>query len=162
MRLKKLALIAPAILCGTLFAGQLLAQDYTIADLHVVQPWSRALPPVAKTGAAYLVIDNRGDQEDRLLEVRTPIAGHAELHEHVHQDGLMKMQRLDTLPLPAGDRVSFKPGGYHIMLFDLKQPLNAGEHFPLTLYFAEAGELQVEIAVQQDAPVETDAAHGHH
>lgn len=157
MRLKKLALIAPAILCSTLFAGHILAKDYTAADLHIANPWSRALPPVAKTGAAYLVIDNRGVQDDTLLEVRTPIAGHAEMHEHVHKDGLMKMQQLDTLAVPAGDSVSFKPGGYHIMLFDLKQPLIAGEHFPLTLYFKEAGQLQVEIDVLQDAPAKVEA-----
>lgn len=156
MGFKKRLVIAAATLGCALATGQLMAHDYEIADLHIDHPWSRALPPVAKTGAAYLTIENRGEKADRLLEVTTPVAGHAELHEHVHQDGLMKMQQIQAMTLPAGETVSFKPGSYHIMLFDLKQPLVAGEKFPMTLHFEQAGELDVEIAVQQDAP----AGHG--
>lgn len=165
MRLKKLVIILAATLGSSLLAGQVMAHEYDTANLHITHPWSRALPPVAKTGAAYLTIVNRGEQADRLLEVTTPVAGHAELHEHIHQDGLMKMQQIETMALPAGSSVSFKPGSYHIMLFDLKQPLVAGEQFPLTLHFEQAGELEVDISVQQDAPadVQTESEeHQHH
>lgn len=159
MRLKKRAVTIAATLCSALLAGQLMAHEYQIADLHIDHPWSRALPPAAKAGAAYLTIDNRGEQAERLLQVSTPIAANAEMHEHIHQDGLMKMQQVDTLLLPAGNSISFKPGSYHIMLFDLKQPLVAGERFPLTLHFEQAGELEVEVSVQQDEPLEDEAEH---
>lgn len=159
MGLKKQMVIAATTLGCALLTGQLIAHDYEIADLHIDHPWSRALPPVAKTGAAYLTIENHGERADRLLGVSTPVAGHAEMHEHIHKDGLMKMQQVETMALPAGDKVSFKPGSYHIMLFNLKQPLVAGERFPLTLQFEQAGELEVEVAVEQDAPADE---HQHH
>lgn len=159
MKPRTLALYAA--LCGTLFATQGHAHEYDVADLHIIHPWARALPPVAPTGAAYLTIENRGTVADTLTEVSTPVAGHAEIHEHIHQDGLMKMQQIDGLPLPAGDSVNFKPGGYHIMLFNLKQPLVAGERFPLTLHFQQAGQLDVEVAVEEDAPATEKAEHHH-
>ncbi|WP_022962612.1 copper chaperone PCu(A)C [Halopseudomonas pelagia] len=161
MTLKPRTLALCATLLGTLFAGQSFAHEYDIADLHIIHPWARALPPVAPTGAAYMIIENRGERADTLTDVRTPVAGHAEIHEHIHQDGLMKMQQVENLILPAGESVSFKPGGYHIMLFNLKQPLTAGERFPLTLYFQQAGQVDVEIAIEEDAPAVEKSGHHH-
>lgn len=161
MTLKSRTFIFGVALCAALFAGPGTAHDYAIADLHIGHPWARALPPVAPTGAAYMIIENRGEQADTLTDVRTPVAGHAEVHEHIHQDGLMKMQQVENLSLPAGESVRFAPGGYHIMLFNLKQPLSAGERFPMTLYFEHAGQLEVEVAIEEQAPAETQSEHHH-
>ncbi|WP_296129779.1 copper chaperone PCu(A)C [Pseudomonas sp. Ga0074129] len=158
MLLKKTLLIA-ALLSPSLFAN---AHDYSVGNLHIEHPWSRAMPPVAPTAAAYFVVHNKGSEADRLLSASTPVAGKAELHEHIHADGLMKMQQVQSVEIPAGGEVKFEPMGYHVMLFNLKQQAKDGERFPLTLTFEKAGAVEVEIAVQADAPVSADHAEKHH
>lgn len=157
MLLKKTLLIA-ALLSPSLFAS---AHEYSAGKLHIEHPWSREMPAVAPTAAAYFVVHNKGAEADRLLSVSTPHAGKAELHEHIHTDGLMKMQQVQNVAIPAGGEVKFAPMGYHVMLFNLKQQAKDGERFPLTLTFEKAGAVEVEIAVQKDAPAEQDAAHQH-
>ena len=108
-----LALILPAMLAQ--------AHEYEVGELHIDHPWSREMPPVAPTAAAYFVVHNNGSEADRLLTVSSPVAGKAELHEHVHADGVMKMQQVQDVTIPAGGEVKFEPMGYHVMLFNLKQ-----------------------------------------
>lgn len=155
--------IVALLLAGSCFSLSATAHDYTAGDLHIQHPWSRALPPVAPTGAAYLAIENRGEHADRLTGAYTPIADHAELHEHVHVDDVMKMQEIDSVEIAPGESVEFTPGGHHVMLFGLKEPLAAGNEYPLTLIFERAGEVEVTVKVQQDASAEGgDGGHGHH
>ena len=158
-------LLTALLVGGTLFSIQSMAHDYTQGDLHIQHPWSRALPPVAPTGAAYMKIENQGEESDTLIAASTPIAGHTELHEHVHQGDLMKMQRIDKVVIAPGEQVEFSPGGHHVMLFELKEPLVAGSKYPMTLTFERAGEVEVEVHVSGDAAVQKDAAphseHGH-
>jgi copper(I)-binding protein len=157
MTLKKtllgLTLLLPALLAQ--------AHEYEVGPLHIDHPWSREMPPVAPTAAAYFVVHNKGSEADRLLGVSTPVAGKAELHEHLHADGVMKMQQVQDVVIPAGGEVKFEPMGYHVMLFDLKQQAKAGERFPLTLDFEKAGKVDVEVAVQKEAPADHDHAAGH-
>nr|WP_288453855.1 copper chaperone PCu(A)C [uncultured Pseudomonas sp.] len=154
MILKKLALTA-ALLATSLLAN---AHEYEVGQLHIDHPWSREMPPVAPTAAAYFVVHNKGDADDRLLTVETPVAGKAEIHEHAHVNGMMKMQQVQNVVLPAGGEVKFAPMGYHVMLFNLKQQAQAGDRFPMTLTFEKAGPVMVEVAVQKDEP----AAEGGH
>ncbi|MFI8383944.1 copper chaperone PCu(A)C [Pseudomonas sp. NPDC079086] len=153
MLLKKTLLIA-ALLSPSLFAN---AHEYTVGELHIAHPWSREMPPVAPTAAAYFVVHNKGAEADRLLSVSTPHAGKAELHEHMHADGVMKMQQVENVTIPAGGEVKFEPMGYHVMMFNLKQQAKDGERFPLTLTFENAGKVDVEVAVQKDAPADEHA-----
>jgi len=157
MTLKKtllgLTLLLPALLAQ--------AHEYEVGQLHIDHPWSREMPPVAPTAAAYFVVHNKGSEADRLLGVSTPVAGKAELHEHLHADGVMKMQQVQDVVIPAGGEVKFEPMGYHVMLFDLKQQAKDGERFPLTLDFEKAGKVDVEVAVQKEAPADHDHAAGH-
>ncbi|TVP91538.1 MAG: copper chaperone PCu(A)C [Pseudomonadaceae bacterium] len=150
-------LLAAALATTALLSQPLLAHEYEHGDLHIDHPWSRAMPSVATTGAAYLIIRNSGDSADTLLSASTPAAGHTELHEHVHEDGLMKMRELPEVEIAAGEQVEFKPGGYHVMLFNLQQPLDAGTEFPLTLTFANAGEIEVNVHVEDNG----GEHHGH-
>ncbi|WXL26761.1 copper chaperone PCu(A)C [Ectopseudomonas mendocina] len=152
MLLKKTLLIV-ALLMPSLFVQ---AHEYDAGTLHIDHPWSRAMPPVASTAAAYFVIHNKGDQADRLIGASTPVAAKAELHEHVHAGGVMKMQQVQDVSLPAGGEVKFGPMGYHVMLFGLKKQAASGEKFPLTLVFEKAGKVDVEVAVQDEAPSEGD------
>ena len=153
--LKKTLLIA-ALLSPSLLA---MAHEYDAGELHIEHPWSREMPPVAPTAAAYFVVHNKGAEADRLLSVSTPHAGKAELHEHVHADGLMKMQHVQSVTIPAGGEVKFEPMGYHVMLFNLQQQAREGERFPLTLTFERAGAVEVDVAVEKEAPV---VEHHHH
>ena len=154
-----------AVLLGTSLLAN--AHDYRVGELQIEHPWSRAMPPVAPTAAAYFVVHNGGADADRLLGVQTPVAGKAELHEHVHADGVMKMQQVQDVVVPAGGEVRFEPMGSHVMLFGLRQQARDGERFPLTLTFEKAGAIEVEVAVQAEAPAATaepatpDAAHQH-
>ncbi len=160
MLLKKTLLIA-VLLTPSLFVS---AHEYTVGSLHIEHPWSRAMPPVAPTAAAYFVVHNKGSDADRLLSVSTPVAGKAELHEHIHADGVMKMQQVQSVAIPSGGEVKFAPMGYHVMLFNVQQQAKDGERFPLTLTFEKAGQLEVQVDVHNDAPSAEpmqDEGHGH-
>lgn len=148
-------LFASALLC--LLCATASAHEYRVADLHIDHPWSRALPPNVPNGAAYFVVHNNGKDGDRLLAASSPIADKAELHAHVHIGEVMRMQQINSVGIPAGGEARFEPSGNHVMLFGLKKPLVAGERFPLTLEFEKAGKVEVEVAVQTDAPA--PAAH---
>lgn len=157
MTLKKtllgLTLLLPALLAQ--------AHEYDVGQLHIDHPWSREMPPVAPTAAAYFVIHNKGAEADRLLGASTPVAGKAELHEHLHEGGVMKMQQVQDVVIPAGGEVKFEPMGYHVMLFELKQQAKDGERFPLTLTFEKAGKVEVQVAVQKEAPAGHEHGMGH-
>lgn len=130
--------------------------------LAITQIWSRAMPPSAPTGAVYFHISNPSETADRLIGVQTPRAEKAELHTHVHKGEVMSMERIESVELAAGGEVAFKPGGNHVMLFKLKEPLVAGEHFPLTLIFENAGEMMVDVNIQDQAPEAGSNDHHHH
>jgi hypothetical protein len=131
-------------------------------ELAVSQAWSRAMPPSAPTGAVYFVLENRGEQPQRLIGAQTSRAEKTELHTHVHQNDMMKMQQIESVEVPAAGKVEFKPGGNHVMLFGLKQPLVAGESFPITLQFENGGEITTEVSIEVDAPAAGTATQRHH
>lgn len=113
----------------------------------VHQAWARASAGAATTGAAYVTLMG-GAHPDALVGVSTPIAGMAEVHETINDNGVMKMRSIAVLPVPAHQMVTFAPGGYHIMLMGLKQTLVAGQAFPLTLRFAHSAPVTVDVKVQ--------------
>jgi len=123
------------------------AGEATLGDLHVGDAYARASIGMARSGAVYLEIRNRGGG-DTLVALETAVAEGAMLHETRMRDGVMRMRHLaGGLPLPAGETVALAPGGTHIMLMGLRQPLREGERFPLTLRFEKAGEVEVEVEV---------------
>ncbi|MGH8388482.1 MAG: copper chaperone PCu(A)C [Pseudomonas sp.] len=148
--LKKLIVLA-ALLLPACFAN---AHEYKIGELEIAHPWSQELPPNAPNVAAYFVIHNKGSAADRLLSVDSPIAGEAQLHEHVMQNDVMKMNHVPSVEIPAGGEVTFAPMAYHVMLMNLKDrsQLSDGKRFPMTLHFEKAGDLKVEVVVQKQAP----------
>ena len=145
-------------------AAQGEVRQYKAGDLLIVEPWAQELPPNAPTVAVYFELRNRGLDDDTLTSVDTPIAGDAQLHQHTSQDGMMKMQQVQGVTIPASGHAVFAPMAFHVMLLDLKlsSPLQAGQHFPLTLHFAKAGDFVVEVQVLTQAPVQDDAGeHAH-
>ena len=123
------------------------AQPHALGDISIERPWSRELPPVAPNGAAYLRVENGGNAAARIVSAHSPVAGRVEIHAHEMDAGVMKMRHLHFLEVPAQGSVAFEPGGLHLMLIGLKEPLVAGKGFPLTLVFEEAGEIQVTVRI---------------
>lgn len=101
------------------------------AQVDVKDAWARATVPQQKATGAFMQIT--AAQTTRLVEIKTPVAGVAEIHEMSMKDNLMQMRPVKALDLPAGKTVELKPGGYHVMLLDLKQPIKDGDDVPLTL-----------------------------
>ena len=120
---------------------------HKLGPLMVKAPWARASAGPARAGAAYLGIANAGTEDDRLIGVSAPVAERVELHTHIMSDGVMRMRRVDAVPVPGGKSIELKPGGRHVMLIGLRGPLKEGGTFPLTLIFDKAGTITVTVAV---------------
>ncbi len=126
----------------------------------VEQPWARATIGNSTVSAAYMTLRNPTGQPDRLLEASTPAAGRVELHTMTMDNNVMRMRRVDAIDVAAGGATQLRPGGLHVMLMELRQPLRAGEQLQLTLRFERAGTVQVAVPI---APANATAApaHGH-
>lgn len=124
------------------------SDTYKIGDLVVASPWTRATPGGAKIGGGYLKVTNNGATADRLLGATSSLADHVEIHEMSMTDGVMKMRPLaDGLEIKPGETVELKPGGFHMMFMDLKQPLKQGDTLKATLKFEKAGPLDVNFSI---------------
>jgi periplasmic copper chaperone A len=133
-----------AVAAGLVIAGAALAQT---AQLEVSDAWARATPAKAENGIAFLTI--RSSTPDRLVSVSSPVAKKAELNTMEMSGMVMKMRPIASLDIPAGQPVTLKPSGEHIMLMDLNGPLREGQSFPLTLTFERAGAREVSVAVEK-------------
>ncbi len=122
------------------------------AQLRIAQPWSRETAVGQDAGGAFMTIVNKGDEPDRLVGGTTPVAGDVQIHTVDMTGGVMRMRQLgDGLEIPAGGSVALKPGGFHIMLMQLARPLKDGERVPITLEFAQAGKIEVQLDVRSIA-----------
>lgn len=139
-----------AFILSAAFSAPLLADDAdTIGGLRIEQPWSRVTPPGTPVGAGYMTIVNTGDGADRLVAAESPAAGRVQIHKSVKKDGKSSMvHQKDGVAVPAGERVQFRPGGYHLMLMQLEDPLEKGERVPVSLDFERAGRIEVELEVR--------------
>jgi copper(I)-binding protein len=133
--------------CALLGMTPAHAHDYASGDLRIDHPYARATPPGARTAAVYLTVDNRGAQPDRLVGAKSP-RGAVEMHDMRQDGGVMRMREVREIVVPPRHAVRLAPGGLHLMMVDPAAPLRAGERVPLTLVFARAGNVDVEIAVE--------------
>ena len=125
-----------------------LALDYKIGAVEIGQPWSRATAPTAPAAGGYMTLTNRGGTPDRLVGVESAAAGRVEIHEMAMEGSVMRMRALDNgVVLPPGQTVELKPGGYHVMFMELKQPFARDTKVPATLLFEKAGRIAVEFEV---------------
>jgi copper(I)-binding protein len=140
-----------AILLAGMFAlaaTAAFAHDYKVGNLQIGHPWARATPKGAAVGGGYLKITNNGATPDRLISGTTEVAGRFEVHEMSMDNGVMKMRPIkDGIEIKPGETVELKPGGYHVMMLDLKQPIKEGERVKGTLVFEKAGKVDIEYAV---------------
>jgi len=147
-----MARLRPAILAAALalpVLGPAAAHEFKSGPIEVVHPWARATPPAAKVGGGYAEIRNDGSEPDRLVSVTAEVAGRVEIHEMGVKDGIMTMRPVEAgVPVPANGTAALAPGGYHLMLLELKRPLKAGESFAGTMTFEKAGTIAVTFDVQ--------------
>ncbi len=118
------------------------------AQATVDGAFARATVGKQANGAAYLQLSAKGD--DVLLSASAPVAAKVEIHTMTMEGDVMKMRALDKLEIKGGEKIAMQPGsGAHVMLMGLKQPLKAGESFPLTLNFRKAGKVTVDVTVKE-------------
>ncbi len=112
---------------AVLLAASARAEEVKAGDLVITQAWSRATPGGAKVAGGYLTIENKGSAPDRLIGGSGDVAGKVEVHEMAMNNGVMTMRPLDNgLTIEPGKTVKLAPGGYHLMMFDLEEPAQAG------------------------------------
>lgn len=163
MSTRKFALFATVVAFAfAIPPGAVAAHDFKLGDLHIGHPYTRVTPPGAKVAGAYLSIDNKGKAADRLLKATSPAAASVALHSMSMDGNIMRMRAVPAIAVAPGASVKLAPGGLHIMLEDLRQPLKKGDKFPLTLYFEKAGQVRVEILVQDHATPAAKAGDNDH
>jgi copper(I)-binding protein len=148
MRRAALYLLTTIGLSGGLLTATADAHEATKDGVTVLQPWTRATPGGARNGAAFGEIRMAAGKADSLIGAKSSAATRVEIHNHVMENGVAKMRRVDSIHIPAGQSALLSPSGYHIMLFNLRAPLQEGSRMPLTLVFEKAGEIAVEASVE--------------
>lgn len=131
------------------------ASALKVGDIQIQQPYARATP--AKIGGVFMILQNAGKTTDRLVKAASSVAENVELHTNVKDGDTMRMRPVDAIDVPAQGKTELAPGGYHVMLIGLKQPLKDGERFALTLTFEKAGMVTIDVPVTK-----AGAAGGHH
>jgi copper(I)-binding protein len=153
---------AAAIAAASFFAAVLPMQAAAAegaSSISINDPYVRAVPPVTKTTAAFMQVQNSSETERAIVSAGTPAAGTVELHTHEHDNGVMRMRQVPKIVLPPGETVSLEPGGLHVMLFDLQSPLAPGDEVSLTLTFDDGSSKQITAPVRH---VEKMMQKGHH
>ncbi|MEN3028882.1 MAG: copper chaperone PCu(A)C [Aquificaceae bacterium] len=129
------------LLAGVLFGGAVFAQP----KIEVKDAWVREVPPTSKMSAAYMIIENKGNQPDKLVDAKNNASEITELHETMEG----KMRKVKAIEVPANGKTELKPGGLHVMLINLKKPLKEGETVELVLKFEKSGEIKVNAPVKK-------------
>ncbi|MEQ8902495.1 MAG: copper chaperone PCu(A)C [Roseovarius sp.] len=149
---------------STLFAalaGLTLAAPAMAQEIHVLDTYARSASPMAKTGAAFMLIENIGDAPDRLVAVKSPAAKKVELHTHREEGGVMKMVHVEEgFELGAGETLFLQRGGRHVMFMGLTEPFEQGKTIPLTLVFETSGEITLDIPVDLERMPKEGHGHG--
>ena len=153
-------IFSTAALFAALSTGVAMAHP-DAAHVQAEGAWARASVPGQQATGAFMRLT--AQEPLVLVGVETPAAAAGEIHEMKMEGDVMRMRAIDSLPLPEGQTVELKPGGYHLMFQQLKAPLQEGTQVPVTLIFkdakGEASRLHLELPVQRMAP--KAAAHGH-
>ncbi|CAG0973776.1 hypothetical protein MTYP_01376 [Methylophilaceae bacterium] len=127
------------------------------SDIVISNAWARASAPGQQVAAAYMSLQSKRDAT--LVKAESNVAGTVEIHSMTMENDVMKMRMMDELPLPAGKAVHLEPGGLHLMLFDLKQSLQAGDKAEFTLHFKYADGTSNQVRIV--APIRNRADHAH-
>ena len=116
---------------------------------HVEGAYIRAMPPGQKVTGSFMVLRNPTDKNIALVRAESDVAKNVELHEHIHENGMMKMRPVKQIDIKANSKTDLKPGGYHVMLIGLKRELNLGEKVAMTLHFSDGTVQKIEAPVKK-------------
>ena len=119
-----------------------------MAEVEVHQPYARAVPPGQPNSAAFMMLKNSAADEVALTSASSSVAKAVELHTHSHADGVMKMRKVENIPVAGNNMVELKPGGYHVMLIGLNQDMVKGETIDLQLNFSDGSSQQLDVEVK--------------
>ena len=144
--MKKILLMTLMMVSTQIFAKGMMAHDAYV----------RLLPPSAKTTGAFMMLMNHTDKDKKLIKATSDVANKVEVHNHVMVDGMMQMREVPFIAIKANQSIELKPGSYHIMLIDLKQPLQEGQIVEMTLVMDDGEKVVVK------APVKKMNEHKHH
>ena len=141
----------------TLAALAALVPSFAAAEMIIENGYARSSNP--RAGAAFMIIENRSDLDDRVIAVRSDAAARVELHTHIQDaEGVMRMVEVeDGFPIAAGEALALERGGAHVMLMGLVEPLGEGDEVTITLEFEHAEAVEITVPVQNDR----DAQSGH-
>lgn len=147
---------------GVIHTGCPAGQTFTAGDVTVTGAWLRATPKGAKSAAAYLVVSNTGAAPDTLIGATSEAASDISLHSMTMDGNMMKMAPVEGgLEVPAGGSVALSPMGFHVMMTGMEQPFVEGQCVEMTLHFATAGDIKIELnigSLTQDGPPTGDAS----
>jgi copper(I)-binding protein len=142
----------PHRLIVALFFGLSCISTVFAADMQsitVENPYARAVPPTARNSGAFMVIRNNSDQDRKVVDARSDVSEVTELHNHIHDNGVMRMRRVDFIDVPAHASVELKPGSYHVMLINLKQPLKPHDPVHIDLTLDDGSTVPVDLQARQ-------------
>ncbi|QEW06075.1 copper chaperone PCu(A)C [Nitrincola iocasae] len=136
-------------------ASALLFSSFSFAaeSVNIHDPYARAVPPGQPNSAAFMQLENATQTDLAVITAQSSASEVAELHTHTNVDGVMQMRQVDSIALPAGETTELKPGGLHIMLIGLKQPLADGDQIDLTLTFSDGSATEVTVPVRHIMPM---------
>ena len=140
-------IIQPLLACILLLSSNLLFAQ----DISVDSPYVRAIPPGQTISAAFMTLKNSSKADISLVKASSDIAEHVELHEHVHEDGMMKMRKVPQITIAASSEAHLKPGGYHIMLIGLKQAIKPSDVIDINLEFSDGSQQAIKAEVKKIA-----------
>ena len=161
LRLRGAGIALISVLAVLAMAAPAAAHEEKTGDITFVHPWSRPAPQ-GQNGVIYLEIRNGGAADDRLIAVSTPLATKVELHKSTMEEGIHRMEKVESIAVPASGSVELAPGGLHVMLVGLKFMLLAEETIPVTFTFEHAGDITTGVAVETRGGADhSDAGHDH-
>lgn len=141
--------LTKSLVLAALALSPILSWADAAEDVQVTSPWARAVPPVMKNSAAFMTLNNTGPGRHTLVSASSSVAGVVELHTHTHEGGMMRMRQVENIPVPAKSTTALQPGGLHIMLMQLKEPLTEGMNINITLNFADGSSKEITAPVQK-------------
>lgn len=136
---KTVVIVCAAFISLTTHAAELLMKD----------GWVRASIPGAANGAAYLTLENNSERAVTLVGMSSAVSDTTELHRHTHADGMMKMEHVPEKTITPGESLMMKPGGYHVMLMGLKQPLQENQSIRIVLDFADGTQQVLDVGIRK-------------
>ncbi|WP_281546910.1 copper chaperone PCu(A)C [Pseudoalteromonas sp. PAR1] len=165
--LPALSFFTASLLFSTFTSAHSGHEHSEVAEVTVSDAQVREFLPASKATVAYLTITNPSDHATVLTKAELDGLGRVEIHQHTHVDGMMKMQQVLSLEISAHSQVEFKPGGYHLMVFEPEDELKAGQERKLTLYFKNGNRVFAQAKVVSLQEMSEQAAnkseqHSHH